>query len=125
VELILIDSSIWVDHLNRPVGAVVELIASRRSLLHPYVLAEVALGNLPRWEATVKRLRELPSAEPLPTAELIDLVPRLELQGSGLGFVDAHLLAWAVAAPGRRLWTRDRRLRERAEAAGVAWSPSA
>lgn len=124
MELILIDSSVWVDHLNRPNDAVVELVVSRRSALHPFVLGEVALGNLPRWKATIKRLCELPCVKPVPTIAFMDCMAEFRLPGSGLGFVDAHLLAWTLAAPERKLWTRDRRLRERAEALGVAWSPA-
>lgn len=125
MELILIDSSIWVDHLNRPIATVVELVASKRSLMHPFVLGEVALGNLPRWGPTMQYLREMPSAEPLSRDEFMNIVAQLQLEGSGLGFVDAHLLGWTVAVPGRQLWTRDRRLREQAEQAGVAWSSPA
>ena len=121
--MITVDTSVWVDHLNRPDARLVALIQDDRTVLHPYVLVELSLGNLSNWKKQVARLQEIPSADPLPTDAIIARVEELDLQGSGLGFVDAHLLAWALAAPGRSLWSRDRRLQERAEAAGVAWSP--
>lgn len=121
--LILIDTSVWVDHLNRPEPVIADLISAKRSPMHPFVLGEIALGNLPRWEATMIRLQALPRAEPLTEEVFMRAVAALELPGSGLGLVDAHLLAWADAAPGRSLWTRDRRLRERAETVGIAWNP--
>lgn len=123
--MILIDTSVWVDHLNRPEPIVADLIAAKRGLMHPFVLGEIGLGNLPRWEATMARLCALPRAEPLPEEVFMSAVGELALQGSGLGLVDAHLLAWAHAAPGRSLWSRDRRLRDRAAAAGIAWGPEA
>jgi hypothetical protein len=122
--LILVDTSIWIDHIRRPVPALSQLIRAGSSVLHPYVLAELALGNLADWQRRVDGLRQLPSAEPVSTGAVLSTIRGLELQGSGLGFVDAHLLAWAVAAPGRNMWSRDRRLHERAQAAGVAWSPA-
>jgi hypothetical protein len=121
--LILVDTSIWIDHINRPVAHLSRLIGAGSSVLHPYVLTELALGNLADWQRRVDGLRRLPAAEPVSTDALLSTIRRLALQGSGLGLVDAHLLAWAVAAPERAVWSRDRRLHERAQAAAVAWSP--
>lgn len=122
--LILVDTSIWTDHINRPIPQLSSLIGAGAAVLHPFVLTEVALGNLADWHRRVDGLRRLPEAQPVSTGDILSTVRELSLQGSGLGLVDAHLLAWAVSAPDRNLWSRDRRLRERAEAAGVAWSPA-
>lgn len=120
MELILVDTSIWVDHLNRGDAEMNALLRARRCLMHEMVLGEIALGNLPNWSAKIAWLQDLPRARAVGHDEYLSNVNRLNLQGSGLGFVDAHLLAWAVEKPGRRLWSRDRRLHERAVAVGVA-----
>lgn len=122
MKLILVDTSIWVDHLNRGDAEMSALLSARRCLMHEMVLGEVALGNLPNWSAKIGWLGDLPRAMTVGHDEYLGNVNRLKLQGSGLGFVDAHLLAWTIAEPGRRLWTRDRRLHERALTAGVAWT---
>lgn len=124
MELILVDTSIWVDHFNRPLVALNELMLAERCVLHPFVLGEIALGNLPDWERRLKRMREFPSAEVLTTDALLECVAELGLQGSGLGFVDAHLLAWVVAEPARKLWSRDKKLVARAERLDVGWGPA-
>lgn len=121
--MILVDTSVWVDHLNHSEIALSALLRARQCPLHDMVMGEIALGNLPEWSAKVAWLRDLRRAEPVDHLSLIASVDQLKLQGSGLGFVDAHLLAWTVVQPGRRLWTRDRRLREQAEKAGVAFLP--
>jgi len=123
VGLILVDTSIWADHLGRPDPRLSDLIAADRSLLHPYVLTELALGNLADWPRRILALQQLPSVAPLSNGAVLELVARQNLQGSGLGFVDAHLLGATLADPGRRLWSRDRRLLAQAEAAGMAWTP--
>ena len=117
--VILVDTSVWVDHLNRPDSDLLRLIADERCLLHPYVLAEIALGNLAGWPQVVRKLQAFRTVEPLGAAELLDLIARFDLQGSGLGFVDAHLLGSTVSLPETRIWSRDRRLAARAEALGV------
>lgn len=114
--LILVDTSVWVDHLHRPETMLSNLIAADQCVLHPFVLAEIALGNLPRWDQTVTKLRKLRSMDPLPPPDLLQAIQDLSMQGSGLGLVDAHLLAAAVSRPGMLLWSRDRRLAARAEA---------
>lgn len=124
MELILVDTSIWVDHLNHPQPVLAELMFVERTLLHPFVLGEIGLGNLPDWNKRLKLLRQLPGIEPIGSREFMGQIVALNLQGSGLGFVDAHLLASTLAAPERKLWSRDRRLRAKAEALGVAWSPA-
>jgi len=125
VELILVDTSVWVEHLNRPLAALSELLIAERCVLHPFVLGEIALGNLPEWEAKITRLRELPSCEPVTALAFLSSVAELRLQGSGLGFLDAQLLAWAVSGSARRLWSLDQRLAAQAVRLGVGWPPAA
>jgi predicted nucleic acid-binding protein len=122
VALILVDTSVWVDHIRRPLPALAVLIGERRCVLHPHVLGEIALGNLPDWRRRIAQLKALPSIKPIPDDELLDMIDRLGLQGSGLGFTDAHLLATVVNEADMRLWSLDKRLAARADALDVGWS---
>lgn len=125
MELILVDTSIWVDHIRRSVPELVGLVRDGRCVLHPYVLMEIALGSLQDRDRRIGQLRTLPSVEPVGNDTLLDEMERLGLPGSGLGFVDAHLLAAAAARTRLKIWSRDRRLADRAEAIGLGWSPDA
>lgn len=123
MALILVDTSVWVDHIRRPLPTLAALIGERHCVLHPHVLGEIALGNLRDWPRRIAQLRALPSVEPVSIDELLAQIDRLGLQGSGLGFTDAHLLATVVKEPDIRLWSLDKRLAARAAALDVGWSP--
>lgn len=88
--------------------------------MHPYVIAELALGTLRNRELTLLALRELPSVLPIRQPEILAMIERDRLYSTGLQFVDLHLLASARAIGGCVLWTRDKRLRAAAERFGVA-----
>jgi hypothetical protein len=124
VELILVDTSVWVDHIRHSVPELANLVRTGRCVMHPYVLAEIALGNLPDWSRRVIQLRALPVVRPLSTEELLALIEELRLQGSGLGFVDGHLLGSCRSASGTRIWSRDKKLASIASSLGLAWSES-
>lgn len=120
--VIFVDTSIWVDHIRQPLPDLLDLMRSRRCVLHPYVLAEIALGNLRDWSRRVAQLRALPSFEPLSNGDLLALIEEGELQGSGLGFVDAHLVGACRSSPGARIWSRDKKLAHIAASLGCAWT---
>lgn len=122
--LILVDTSVWVDHIRQNVPELSELIENRRCVLHPYALAEIALGNLANWSRRVAQLQALPSVDPVPEQDLLEAIAHLKLQGSGLGFVDVHQLASCRAVPDMRLWSRDKRLSRQAEILRLAWQPA-
>lgn len=125
MELIVVDTSIWIDEIREPGGTLSSLISESRCLMHPLVLTEIALGKLARWSDQVVRFQLMPQATWVELPEVLDLIASRSLQGSGLGATDLNLLASTLATPDCRLWTRDRRLRQQAEAVGVAWSPPA
>jgi predicted nucleic acid-binding protein len=85
---------------------------------HPFVLGEIALGRLRRRDAVLALLADLPQAVVASDAEVLALVEASGLAGSGLGYVDVHLLAAVRLTPGARLWSRDRRLAAAAGANG-------
>lgn len=79
-------------------------------LAHPFVIGELALGQLRQRAAILDALAALPPAAAATDAEVLALIQRLALAGSGIGLVDAHLLAATLLTADARLWTRDRRL---------------
>jgi predicted nucleic acid-binding protein len=117
--VILVDTSVWIDHLHRAERHLVELLEQAQVLVHPVVVAEIALGSV-RDRATVLSLLDaLPSSRPATDPEVRRLVDERALWGRGLGFGDAHLLASTLITPGGRLWTRDKRPRAAAAELGV------
>ena len=100
------------------------LLGDDQALVHPFVIGELAMGNLREWEATVAALRML--ARPLiaSESELLRFIEAAGIPGSGIGFVDAHLLASCRLTPQVWLWTRDRRLGLKAQELGLFWSPA-
>ncbi len=120
---LLVDSGIWIDHLRRGDPDLERALIVGSILGHPFVTGEVAMGSLGNRATVLGLLTRLPQAEKADDEEVFDLVERRALFSLGLGWVDAHLLASTLLTPDARLWTRDRRLREVAEALGVAGEP--
>lgn len=118
--MILADSSVWIDHLRDPDATLIDLLAADEMLIHPFVIGELALGSVRNRRAVIAGLEELPSAEMADHDEVLKMIERHDLHGSGIGYVDAHLLAATLLTPGARLWTRDRRLRAAAERLAIA-----
>jgi predicted nucleic acid-binding protein len=107
--VILVDSSVWIDHFRRPDHELELLLETTEIATHPLVIAELACGNLPRRVQTLALLRRLPVVLPVSHAEVIQFVEHEALHGRGLGAVDVHLLASARLA-GFSLWTHDKAL---------------
>jgi predicted nucleic acid-binding protein len=118
--VILVDSSVWVDHLRSAEPDLADLLLSQQVLTHSFVIGEVALGSLRQRAAIVADLQCLPMAERAGDDEVMALIERQALHGRGIGYIDAHLLAATLLTPGTKLWTRDRRLRGVAEDLGLA-----
>jgi predicted nucleic acid-binding protein len=118
--LILVDTSVWIDHLRADNAALKRLLDAGRVLMHPFVLGELALGRMRQREIILAALSDLPRAELATDAEVLGFINREALFGRGIGYVDAHLLAAARLTAGAELWTRDNRLRSVAEALGLA-----
>ncbi len=108
--MILIDTSIWVDHLRAADAHLHQLLTDGRVLTHPFIIGELALGNLKQRTTTLTSLRELPQTAIADDDEVSDFIDRYALFGSGIGYVDAHLLAAVRLTAGTALWTRDKRL---------------
>lgn len=108
--MILVDTSIWVDHLRAGHPTLVSLLDRGLVLGHPWVTGELALGHLSQRHEILGLLSSLPQAEVATPAEILIFVERHRLQGLGIGYVDAQLLAATRLTPDTRLWTDDKRL---------------
>ena len=118
--MILVDSSIWVDHLRERDEALADLLNSGRVLAHPFVIEELALGNLRQRDVVLGDLQDLPQARVVTHHEILEFIGRRQLFGLGIGYVDVHLLAAVRLTLGASLWTRDKRLHRIAEQLGLA-----
>jgi predicted nucleic acid-binding protein len=108
--VILVDTSVWIDHLRVGDLELVELLRESHVLAHPWVTGELALGNLSRRDEILGLLHHLPQATVATDLEVLTLIENLHLSGLGIGYVEAHLLAATLLTPATRLWTRDKRL---------------
>ena len=107
---LLVDTSVWVDHLRKDDASLAEALADHRVAMHPHVLGEIALGSLKNRRTVLPLLENLPQAPTAADRDVQTLIERRRLFGRGIGYVDAHLLAAASLAPGLAIWTRDKRL---------------
>ena len=118
--MILVDTSVWVDHLRQGERALADLLEAGMVLAHPFVIGELALGELRERELVLGALQGLPRARAASDGEVLHFIARHTLFGIGIGYVDAHLLAAVRLTPGSALWTRDRRLDRIAKQTGLA-----
>lgn len=118
--MILVDTSVWVDHLRRGDAGLIDLLERSSVVMHPFVIGELACGNLRERESILELLHDLPAAVVASPQEVLTFIGRHSLQSRGIGYVDVHLLASVALTPGARLWTRDTRLRRTAELLGCA-----
>lgn len=118
--MILVDTSVWVDHLRAGDAALIRLLNQGKVLAHPFVIGELALGNLKNRTAILALLQELPRTPIATDEEVFGFIEQHALFGLGIGYVDAHLLAATKLAPGAQLWTRDKRLQAAASRLGLA-----
>jgi predicted nucleic acid-binding protein len=117
--MILVDTSVWIDHLRTGDASLAHLLDSGLALTHPLVIGELAMGNLRARDTVLGLLRALPQAVTASDDEVLAYVARHRLFGIGIGYADAHLLASTQLTAGAGLWTRDRRLREAASRLGI------
>jgi hypothetical protein len=119
--LILVDTTVWVDHLRRSDAGLVELLERSAVAMHPFVVGEIACGSLRDRQSILELLQDLPATVVAQSDEVLQFIERHTLHGKGIGYVDVHLLASVALTEGTRLWTRDQRLRRVATALGCAY----
>lgn len=119
--LILPDSSIWIDHIRAPRADLSALLAVDSIIQHPFVTSEIALGSMRNRERIVAMLNDLPQVGASDQSIVLEFIEAAEIFGTGLGFVDAHLLMTA-SEQNLLLWSRDKRLAKQAERFGVFYA---
>jgi predicted nucleic acid-binding protein len=122
--VILVDTSVWVDHLRGGNRALAGLLETGMVLAHPFVIGELALGNLRQRRLVLDALTDLPQASVATDAEVLRFIEQNRLLGRGIGYVDAHLLAAVQLSAGAVLWTHDKRLHGVAERMRLAMTRS-
>jgi len=108
--VILVDTSVWIDHLRGRVPVLMAALDAGAVLAHPFVVGELACGNLKRRGEVLSLMRDLPRAPVAAEDEAMEFIERRRLMGRGIGYIDVHLLASVALAGTATLWTRDRRL---------------
>jgi predicted nucleic acid-binding protein len=118
--VILVDTSVWIDHLRNGDLVLQRLLEGGAQVeMHPFVLGEIALGNLAQRDLILGSLSDLPMIATATDQEVLAFIEAERLHGLGVGFVDAHLLA-SVRLTGDVIWTRDKRLRSVADSLSLA-----
>ena len=117
--MILADTSVWVEHFRRRNALLNEALLEGDVLLHPFVVGELACGNLANRAEILDLLGELPMARTAAHEEVMTMIERRRLMSLGIGYIDAHLLAAVAITPESRLLTLDRRLATIAESLGL------
>lgn len=104
--MLLVDTSVWIGHLRRSDERLVRALEAGTVLTHPFVIGELACGSMRRRAEFLGELERLPLAVEATHDEVLQLVERNRLQGRGLGWIDAHLLA-SARLTGSALYTHD------------------
>jgi predicted nucleic acid-binding protein len=109
--MILVDTSVWIEHFRSGSNGLDALLNDGQVACHPYVIGELACGNLKNRTRILSLLQDLPKAVQADDDEVLQFIEEHQLMGKGLGFIDLHLLASALMTR-IPLWTADKRLRE-------------
>ncbi len=108
--MVLVDTSIWIDHLRSKDDGLEFLLKRREVLVHSFIIGEIAVGSLRQRSMVLETLSDLPQAFVATDEEVLRFMERNVLFGLGIGYIDVHLLASARLTPGATIWTRDKRL---------------
>ena len=112
--MVIVDTSIWVTHLRQGSRQLEKLLMDAEVMCHPFIVGELACGNLKNRNEIISLLQSLPMAPTIEFDEFLFFIDRHHLMGKGVGFVDVHLLASAQLI-GKPLWTADKWLKSAAD----------
>ena len=116
--MVLVDTAIWVSHLKEGNADLKALLENGEVLCHPFIIGELACGNLKNRDGILSLLKALPQAKVAGHDEVMNFIETHELAGTGLGYVDVHLLASALLSRSV-LWTTDKSLSAAAQKLGI------
>jgi len=117
---VLADTSIWIDHFRRSNLQLAEFLHRGDIVVHPFIIGELVLGKVAKIAEMIDFLHLLPKTIVASVDEILEFIAKRKLSGSGIGYVDVHLLAAAALMPETLLWTRDKKLRAAAQALSLA-----
>ncbi len=121
--MILVDTSVWIEHIHGRLPKLAQAMDDGMVLVHPFVVGELACGSIKSRRKFLDLLEELPTAPIANHGEAIALIEQRTLMGKGLSYADVHLLASAAIGDEVRLWTNDKKLLAAADAMGLAYRP--
>jgi len=116
--MILVDTSVWVDHLRGTESGLVDLLADGQVLTHPFIIEELACGSLAKREEFIDLISSLPTTTVAQHREVLELITNKRLYSTGLGSVDVHIIASAML-DGVRIWSKDKILSREAKRLGI------
>jgi predicted nucleic acid-binding protein len=119
--MILADTNVWIKHFRESDAELISQLNVGFVASHPFIIGELACGNLGNRAEILMLLQALPSSPVVEVTEVLEFIENNSLMGRGLGYVDIHLLA-SVIIGNVVLWTYDRRLNEAAIELGVSYS---
>ncbi len=118
--MILVDTSVWVAHLRDGDTGLETLLSEEKVACHPFIIGELACGNLKNRHEILTLLGTLPAAVEAEHEEVLQLIEDRSLMGKGLGYIDIHLLASAILGD-YRLWTLDKKLNDVSSKLGLSF----
>lgn len=121
--MIVVDANIWIDHFRIADLRLARLASRRLAFIHPFTIAEVMLGSFGNRQLVFEELSAFPTVPVAEHHEVLHLIEQREVFGTGIGYVDSHLLASVLVSVEGKLWTRDKRLLKQAERLEVAYQP--
>lgn len=119
--MVLVDTSIWIDHFRKANSKLASFLETEEVAIHPFVLGELACGNLSNRKEIIALLHALPGATKVEDDELLLFIERHRLMGRGIGLIDVHILA-SCCIDSCLLWTRDKRLQVVAKEMNIEFS---
>ena len=118
--MVIVDTSIWVTHLRQGSRQLEKLLMDAEVMCHPFIIGELACGNLKNRDEIISLLQSLPMSPTIEFDEFLFFIDKNRLMGKGIGFVDVHLLGSAQLT-GIPLWTADKRLKSSADQLKLAF----
>lgn len=118
--MILADTSVWIAHFRQGHPELMKRLEEGEVTCHPFIVGELACGNLKNRREILFRLRDLPQAVQADDVEVLRFIEDRRMMGKGLGYIDMHLLASALLS-NTPLWTLDQKLQEAARELGIGY----
>jgi predicted nucleic acid-binding protein len=118
--VILVDTSVWIDHLRRGDRDLASALEAESVLTHPFVIGELACGSISNRTELLDLIGRLPMPPIATNDEALEFIDIHKLTSKGIGYIDVHLLASTLLLPHARLWTKDRQLASVAKTLGIA-----